>query len=111
MIIYKRVSKEDESKNTTSTSTLSHNPTHGTFTPITQTHSHEFTMTYNNHHIDMDSITEEKFTEKSKNINSFTHEEGYKECPCGHLHGPGQGANHDIHAVGLSDHPLLRGPD
>lgn len=33
------------------------------------------------------------------------------ECPCGHLHGPGQGSLHDVHAVGLSDHPLLRGPD
>lgn len=33
------------------------------------------------------------------------------ECPCGFLHGPGQGDHFDIHAVGLSDAPLLRGPD
>ncbi|ODV79939.1 uncharacterized protein CANTADRAFT_50675 [Suhomyces tanzawaensis NRRL Y-17324] len=33
-----------------------------------------------------------------------------QECPCGHLHGPGQGSNHDVHAVGLGA-PLLRGPD
>lgn len=33
------------------------------------------------------------------------------ECPCGFLHGPGQGDHFDIHAVGLSDVPLLRGPD
>ncbi|KAG7662675.1 uncharacterized protein J8A68_003805 [[Candida] subhashii] len=33
------------------------------------------------------------------------------ECPCGHLHGPGQGNHHDITCVGLSDHPLLIGPE
>ncbi|KAK6204985.1 uncharacterized protein RJT21DRAFT_111528 [Scheffersomyces amazonensis] len=33
------------------------------------------------------------------------------ECPCGYLHGPGQGNNHDITAVGFSSEPLLRGPE
>lgn len=33
----------------------------------------------------------------------------YIECPCGHMHGPGQGDHHDIHAVGLASVPLLRG--
>ncbi|CAH6718446.1 hypothetical protein CLIB1444_01S06898 [[Candida] jaroonii] len=33
------------------------------------------------------------------------------ECPCGYLHGPGQGHHDDINAVGLSSQPLLRGPD
>ncbi|EGV66611.1 hypothetical protein CANTEDRAFT_112323 [Yamadazyma tenuis ATCC 10573] len=33
-----------------------------------------------------------------------------KECPCGYMHGPGQGDHHDTSAVGLGD-PLLRGPE
>lgn len=32
-------------------------------------------------------------------------------CPCGHLHGPGETQSHDMNAVGLSNIPLLRGPD
>lgn len=32
-------------------------------------------------------------------------------CPCGHLHGPGEAQSHDMNAVGLSNVPLLRGPD
>lgn len=33
-----------------------------------------------------------------------------ESCPCGHLHGAGQGDIHDVYAVGLSDRPLFRGP-
>lgn len=35
----------------------------------------------------------------------------FQDCPCGFLHGPGQGHHHDKQAVGLSSFPLLRGPD
>ncbi|KAK6460113.1 hypothetical protein DFJ63DRAFT_315986 [Scheffersomyces coipomensis] len=34
-----------------------------------------------------------------------------KDCPCGYLHGPGQGHDHDINAVGFSSYPLLKGPE
>lgn len=33
------------------------------------------------------------------------------DCPCGRFHGPGQGYHDDLTAVGLSEFPLLRGPD
>lgn len=33
-----------------------------------------------------------------------------QECPCGHLHGPGEAHFHDISAVGFS-HDVMRGPD
>lgn len=37
--------------------------------------------------------------------------QGTQGCPCGFLHGPGQGHHADISAKGFSDIPLLRGPD
>lgn len=36
--------------------------------------------------------------------------ESHSSCPCGHLHGPGQGDDHDHVAVGLTNNPLFRGP-
>ncbi|CUM65267.1 uncharacterized protein PRCAT00002900001 [Priceomyces carsonii] len=32
-------------------------------------------------------------------------------CPCGFLHGPGQGNHSDMSASGYTSKPLLRGPD
>lgn len=94
-----------------STGTSLHNTNNGTFTPITQTHSHEYLMMMgeesNSNKLDIEMITEDKFFQPQQNIEKPK----YEECPCGHLHGPGQGNHHDIHAVGLSDFPLLRGPD
>lgn len=98
-----------------STGTSLHNTNNGTFTPITQTHSHEYLMMMgeetiinnNNNKLDIEMITEDKFFQPQQHIEKPK----YEECPCGHLHGPGQGNHHDIHAVGLSDFPLLRGPD
>lgn len=52
----------------------------------------------NSDEMEVDEITEMKLQNKF-------------ECPCGYLHGPGQGHHDDIHAVGLSNEPLLRGPD
>lgn len=94
--------------------TASHNPTHGTFTPITQSHSHEFLLNLENK-VDIEMITEDSFVNRSNEHQDHHHqqkeEEELIECPCGHMHGPGQGTQHDIHAVGLLDIPLLRGPD
>lgn len=98
-----------------STGTSLHNTNNGTFTPITQTHSHEYLMMMgeetiinnNNNKLDIEMITEDKFFQPQQHIEKPK----YEECPCGHLHGPGQSNHHDIHAVGLSDFPLLRGPD
>ncbi|KAG7191710.1 uncharacterized protein KQ657_002846 [Scheffersomyces spartinae] len=33
------------------------------------------------------------------------------ECPCGYLHGPGQGDHQDLQAVGFANIPLMRGPE
>lgn len=41
---------------------------------------------------------------------SLTPVDTFRPCPCQHLHGPGQGAVHDCHAVGLTNHPLFKGP-
>ncbi|RCK59329.1 hypothetical protein Cantr_07773 [Candida viswanathii] len=94
------------------TDTASHNPTHGTFTPITQTHSREFILNQESK-FDIQMITEESFIEKPNKKEQHHKEEDEEmfECPCGHMHGPGQGNHHDVHAVGLAPVPLLRGPD
>ncbi|RLV95373.1 hypothetical protein JA1_001086 [Spathaspora sp. JA1] len=83
--------------------------THGTFTPISNAQSVDTIMS------DVEELSRqvspgdlELITEKH-----FILQPDIYECPCGHLHGPGQDAHHDhdIHAVGLSDHPLLQGPE
>lgn len=62
--------------------------THGTMTPLASENKEN---------------TEQSMTDAMEVVQT--------ECPCGFLHGPGQGDHHDIHAVGLSGVPLLRGPD
>lgn len=103
--------QQQQQQNNFNSNTTSHSPTHGTFTPITQTHSHEFLLNHESK-FDIEMITEDRFIEKSNQMehNQYQGEEMI-ECPCGHMHGPGQGYDHDIHAVGLADVPLLRGPD
>ncbi|ABN68493.1 predicted protein [Scheffersomyces stipitis CBS 6054] len=67
------------------------NNTNGTITP----------NTYAGVTDDVEMLTEESFSKKHTSL----------ECPCGHLHGPGQGHDHDIAAVGFLAEPLLRGPE
>ncbi|EGW34287.1 uncharacterized protein SPAPADRAFT_59703 [Spathaspora passalidarum NRRL Y-27907] len=87
--------------------------THGTITPISHAQSLDSVMSdiaMSDEELtrqvspgDLELITEKHFILKPD----------IYECPCGHFHGPGQDAHHDhdIHSVGLSDHPLLQGPE
>ncbi|WLF79124.1 hypothetical protein PVL30_002875 [Lodderomyces elongisporus] len=92
--------------NTNSNTNTMHSQIHGTMTPITQTNSRDQIendkMEIENHLCTRaDQIVD---SQESLNL-------GY-ECPCGHLHGAGQGSDHhDVSAVGFVDFPMLRGPD
>ncbi|CAI5755922.1 unnamed protein product [Candida verbasci] len=102
------------STTSTNNSNMSHNVNSGTFTPITQSNSCEsITNLHKNHDIEM--LDEDHF-EKKQNYGQMQsmsylkiNDKDTTECPCGYLHP--RGAHEDIHAVGLAEVPLLRGPE
>ena len=99
-------------------STIYHDSMKGTFTPLTTTNSYEGL----NHKMTAVSMISEKHfstaVEQQPQLNEIQAKQqqitittGSFDCPCGHLHGPGQGHHEDIGAVGFADFPLLRGPE
>lgn len=103
---------------TGSSTTMYHDTTKGTFTPLTTTNSYDglyHKMTA------VSMIDEQHFTKDQQQLRQLSQIESKQQlititssnfdCPCGHLHGPGQGHHEDIGAVGFADFPLLRGPD
>lgn len=102
---------------TSSSTTMYHDTTKGTFTPLTTTNSydglyHKMTAVSM---IDEQHFTNDQQLQQLGQIESkqqlITITSSNFDCPCGHLHGPGQGHHEDIGAVGFADFPLLRGPD
>ncbi|KAG5420666.1 hypothetical protein I9W82_002547 [Candida metapsilosis] len=105
-------------QSTETASTIYHDSMKGTFTPLTTTNSYEGL----NHKMTTVSMISEKHfstsVEQQPQSNEIQAKQqqitittGSFDCPCGHLHGPGQGHHEDIGAVGFADFPLLRGPD
>ncbi|KAI5948894.1 hypothetical protein KGF57_005087 [Candida theae] len=99
--------------------TMYHDSKRGTFTPLTTTNSYDGL----NHKMTAVSMISEQHFANAVNEQDrpqLSHTESKQQqititssfdCPCGHLHGPGQGHHEDIGAIGFADFPLLRGPD
>ncbi|KAI5969656.1 hypothetical protein CANMA_001319 [Candida margitis] len=87
--------------------TMHHDSLRGTFTPLTTTNSFDGK---NNYFAAVSMINEKHFVKDQQQSEQLTIVSTY-DCPCGHMHGPGQGHHEDIGAVGFADFPLLRGPD
>lgn len=92
--------------NTNSNTNTMHSQIHGTMTPITQTNSRDQVEN------DKMEIENHLCTRAGQIVDSQESLNLGYECPCGHLHGAGQGFDHhDVSAVGFVDFPMLRGPD
>ncbi|KAI5954619.1 hypothetical protein KGF54_002395 [Candida jiufengensis] len=109
------MSSSSPSNTTSVSSTAMNSPIFsGLYTPLTQSNSinNQHDLNNNNiYHEKIKMIDESHFENHNTNskqqlMNSFSN-----DCPCGHLHGAGQGHHDDLGAIGLADFPLLRGPD
>lgn len=106
--------QQQQGKQSCSSTTLHHDSLKGTFTPLTTTNSYDGLIQKPS---TVSMINEQHFTTGQQllghmysQLQLITVSSSF-DCPCGHLHGPGQGHHEDIGAIGFAHFPLLRGPD
>ncbi|KAI5961375.1 uncharacterized protein KGF55_003998 [Candida pseudojiufengensis] len=108
-------STDFQSNNSSLSSSTMHTPIHsGSYTPLTESNSRDSQLDQqqkSSHHENIKLIDESHFQDYIKQQKISISDNLENECPCGHLHGAGQGYHYDVGAVGFADFPLLRGPD